>query len=80
MIRRWIKKHKEYPFKLVDKKGKEIIIPINEDLTEYLETTEKVISLQYFLEVAYGIEIEIGWNEDIEGILESLEHLESVLK
>jgi len=64
----------------VVRKCKEITIPVNEDLTWYLEKAEEVVSLQYFLELMYGIKIDVQITEDIDGIIECLKHLEEVLK
>ena len=80
MLRRWVKKYKEYPFKLIDKKCKEITIPVNEDLTWYLEKVEEVVQLTYILEVTYGIKPHIYCSGDIECIIECLKHLEEILK
>lgn len=80
MIRRWIKKYKEYPFKLVDKEGKETTIEVNEDLTERLEKVEEITQKVGFLELAYGIKIEFDWKEDIDAILKGIEIIEEEYK
>ena len=64
----------------VVRKCKEITIPVNEDLTWYLEKMEKVVQLKYFLERGYGIKIELDWSEDIDSILEELKIIEEEFK
>lgn len=74
-FKEYVKKYGKYPFKLLDKEGKEHQLLFTEEkhqkFMKWMEITEEILKLTFEYHFLYGIDVKINY-EEVSGIKDLL--------